>query len=640
MTGWWRRPRFVGLQAKFLWGTVLVITLVMAALIFLVEQRQRGTILEEVQRRGAVLARNLAATSSGPLLLYHYTALEQNVVHLAADDDVAYAILLDADGRVAAHSEAAGSVGTVAADLASRRAIAAEGQLVQEIAIGGKSYYDFAAPVVVDGRRWGTARVGLSKRRVEAQIAETRRGLALLAALILVAGAGTSALVARRIARPVRRLAEGAAALARGEWDQGIEPASSDEIGRLALAFNHMAAQLAQERRALEAAHAELRQRFVELSDLKRYTDDLLASLTSGIITVDLDGRVVTMNAAAEALTGCAVPRARGRPAAEAFAHLPELGQLLAETLASRTGGVIASVLPGRNAAPAVPVEITTAPLTGAEGRELGVVAALRDLSAERELEAQLRRSDRLAAVGTLAAGLAHEIKNPLTSLLTFTRQLARRGDDERFRQRFQSVVPRELERINRIVDDLLRLARPARLAVGPVHLTELLDQAVELYAEPLEAKRIAVVREYAPALPTAQADRGQLYQALVNLIANGLDAMGEGGTLTLRVGWAAPGEALRAPRRGQERRLQLEVEDTGTGIAPAEHANVFTPFFTTKPSGTGLGLAIAHKIVEDHGGALSFRSTPGRGTTFVVVLPLSASRAVESRRTEVRRVR
>jgi two-component system sensor histidine kinase HydH len=201
-------------------------------------------------------------------------------------------------------------------------------------------------------------------------------------------------------------------------------------------------------------------------------------------------------------------------------------------------------------------------------------------------------------------------------------------------------VVPRELERINRIVDDLLRLARPARLALGPVHLPELLDQGVELYAAELETKRIAVVREYAPALPTVQADQGQLYQALVNLIANGLDAMGEGGTLTLRAGWAA-GEGLGAPRRwSQERRLQLEVEDTGTGIAPAEHANVFNPFFTTKPSGTGLGLAIAHKIVEDHGGALSFRSTPGRGTTFVVVLPLGASHAVESRRPEVRRVR
>ena len=624
------RPRFVSLQTKFLAGTVLVIALVMAALIAMVEHRQRNNIVDEVQRRGAVLARNLAAISSGPLLLYHYTALEQNVVHLAEDDDVAYAIILDAEGRVAAHSEAAGSVGTVANDPASRRAVAADQPLVQEVAAGGESFYDFAVPIQVGGQRWGTTRVGLSRRRVEAQIAETRRSLAFLAAAILIAGGVTSFLVARRIARPVRQLAESTAAISRGDLDQRIEPATSDEIGRLALAFNHMAAQLAQERHALEAAHGELGQRFAELSDLKRYTDDILGSLTSGIVTADLEGRVVTLNAAAEALTGCTLTQARGRPAAEAFAHLPELGRLLAETLASRTGAVVTSVLPVRDTAPAVPVELTTAPLRGAGGRDLGVVAVLRDLSAERQLEAQLRRSDRLAAIGTLAAGLAHEIKNPLTSLLTFTRHLARRFDDERFRQRFQSVVPRELERINRIVEDLLRLARPTRLALTAVHLPELLDQAVELYGDRIEARRVAVVREYASALPAIRADRAHLYQVMVNLVANALDAMGEGGTLTLRAGWSAADPRRPPGRWGHERRLQVEVEDTGVGIPAAEHANVFNPFFTTKPAGTGLGLAVAYKLVEDHGGATSFRSAAGRGATFVVALPLDAGLAAE----------
>jgi two-component system sensor histidine kinase AtoS len=523
----------------------------------------------------------------------------------------------------------------------SRHAVAAEGPLVQEVVSGGESFYDFAVPIQVGGQRWGTVRVGLSKRRVEAQIAETRRELALLAALILVAGGATAFLVARRIARPVRRLAEGAAALSRGEWDQRIEAGPSDEIGRLAEAFNRMAAELARERRALEAAHEELGRRFAELADLKGYTDDILGSLTSGIVTADLEGRVVTLNGAAQRLTGVDPARAPGRRAREVFAHLPELPQVLEETLASRTAAIIASVLPGRDADPPVPVEVTTAPLRGADGRDLGVVAVVRDLSAERQLEEQLRRSDRLAAIGTLAAGLAHEIKNPLTSLLTFTRHLTRRFDDERFRQRFQSVVPRELERIDRIVEDLLRLSRPARLSLSQVHVPGLLEQVLELYASDAEAKQIAVVREFAPGLPTVQADRSQLYQALVNLVANAVEAMGEGGVLTVRAGWAAGVEPAGRPRhRGQERRLQIEVADTGAGIAPGEQSNVFNPFFTTKPAGTGLGLAIAHKIVEDHGGTITFRSTPGRGTTFVVVLPLAVGHSALARGTEARGVR
>ncbi|MGH7268588.1 MAG: two-component system sensor histidine kinase NtrB, partial [Candidatus Rokuibacteriota bacterium] len=251
-------------------------------------------------------------------------------------------------------------------------------------------------------------------------------------------------------------------------------------------------------------------------------------------------------------------------------------------------------------------------------------VALLRDLTLVRQLETRLRRSDRLAALGTLAAGFAHEIKNPLTSLLTFSRYLPRRFGDERFRQRFQSVVPRELERINGIVNGLLRLARPTRLSLAPVGLPELLEPALELYAEQLETKQITVVREYAPGLPRIQGDREHLYQALVNLVDNALEAMGEGGTLTLRTGWADEEPALASGGWRRERHVRLEVADTGSGIVPAQAPEVFNPFFTTKPAGTGLGLAVVHKIVEDHGGAVTFRSTPGSGTTFSIVLPLT----------------
>jgi two-component system sensor histidine kinase HydH len=139
------------------------------------------------------------------------------------------------------------------------------------------------------------------------------------------------------------------------------------------------------------------------------------------------------------------------------------------------------------------------------------------------------------------------------------------------------------------------------------------------------------VARRYAPGLPPVQADPEHLYQALVNLVANALDVMDEGGTLTLRTGWAEDAERTRPGERStQGHRVRVEIEDTGPGISASESANVFNPFFTTKPSGTGLGLAIAHKIVEDHGGAITFRSTPGRGTTFAVVLPLLAGGAAE----------
>lgn len=255
-------------------------------------------------------------------------------------------------------------------------------------------------------------------------------------------------------------------------------------------------------------------------------------------------------------------------------------------------------------------------------------VAYLRTELARQQLEEQLRRSERLAALGTLAAGLAHEIKNPLTSLLIFAQQLSRKFEDRRFRQNFETVVPRELERINRIVEGLLQLARPTRLNLEPVHVPDLLERALELYANQIETKRITVVREYVGGLPPIEADAEHLYRALVNLVANALDAMGEGGRLTLRAGWSDGADPFPAAQRGApNRRLKVEIEDTGKGIASSQATKIFNPFFTTKPGGTGLGLAIAHKVIEDHGGTISVRSTPGSGTTVSVRLPLSAER-------------
>ncbi len=617
--------RIASLRAKLLWGTILVITLVMTGVFVVVEHRQRVAIIDEFQRRGEVLARNLAAISYGPLLLYNYTALEQNVTRAAAEDDVRYALVLDADGKVAVHSGHPERVGSALEGAVPARAAAAGEPLIQEtVTPRGESIYDFAVPVLVEGRKWGTIRVGLSKQRMDAEIRKTRLELGALTLVTLLLGCGAAAVMARRIARPVQQLAEGAAALSRGEAAPRIEASTSDEIGRLAAAFNHMAVELAERRRALEEAHHELRRQFVELADLKSYTDNILGSLANGIVTVGLDGRVVTLNPAAELLTGFFKGEVSGRYCTESFAHTPVISDILMETLASRAPITGVNLTLRRRNGSSTPVEFSTAPLKGGEGKDLGVIGVFRDLTLVRRLESDLRRSDRLAALGTLAAGLAHEIKNPLTSLVTFSRHLERKFDDVHFRERFQSVVPHELERINAIVERLLELARPARMNVALVRLPGLLDRVAELYANQIEAQQIEVVREYARDVPPIQADQEGLYRVFVNLVANALDAMPAGGSLTLRAGWSEGGRPLTLWRgRPPDRRVRIEVEDTGDGIPASESDRIFNPFYTTKEGGTGIGLALAHKIVEDHGGTINFRSGRSPGTVFTVVLPL-----------------
>jgi len=617
-----RRWRVHSLRARLLWATLLVVAVLMAGVLLVVEWHQRSAIIVEVERRGEVLARTLAAMSYGPFLFYNFTALEQNVARAASEDDVVYAIALDAEGRVAAHSRNPERVGDILAGDVDRAAVSAPGPITQHtVNARQEAIYDFAAPVFVNGARWGTVRVGLSKHRMEAQIRRTRLELAGLTIVTMLAAACAAAVIARRISKPVQQLAEGAAALARGEWNQRIEPTTDDEIGRLATAFNHMVAELAQQRVDLEDANTELRRGFEQLADLKTYTDNILASLTSGIVTVDLDGRVVTLNPAAELMTGFFVGEVRGRYCTEVFAHTPDLAELLMETLANRVLVAGVRVTLRRRNGRVVPVELSAAPLRGGEGKELGVIGVFRDLTKVQQLEDRLRRSDRLAAIGELAAGLAHEIKNPLTSLLTFSRHLSRRFEDPEFRQKFLSVVPRELERINNIVEGLLELARPAPLTFKPLRLPALLERVLELYGDRLEAQSVRVTRDWRRDVPAVWADQEALYRALVNLVTNALDAMPRGGSLALRVGWSE-GELLGGPRAGG-RRVAIEVEDSGMGIAAADLDRVFNPFFSTKEGGTGLGLALTQKIVEDHGGSIDVRSVPGAGALFRIVLPL-----------------
>ena len=346
-----------------------------------------------------------------------------------------------------------------------------------------------------------------------------------------------------------------------------------------------------------------------------------------------LEGRVVTLNPAAELLTGYFAGEASGRYCTEVFGQTPEIGEILMETLTSRAPiGNVPLTLRRRNGS-AAPVELSTAPLKGGDGKDLGAVGILRDLTVVRELESQLRRSDRLAALGTLAAGLAHEIKNPLTSLRTFIRRVSTKFDDEYFRERFQSVVPAELDRINHIVERLLELARPPRLSFSLVRLPPLLERIVKVHEDELEASGITVLREFAHDVPPIQADAEALHRALVNLIVNAVEAMPEGGRLTLRLGWSDGGAPPARVRRAFNRRVKIEVQDSGAGIPDSAADRIFNPFFTTKNTGTGLGLAITHKIVQDHEGSIDFRSVAGGGTTFRIVLPLVPDLSLTTKR-------
>jgi signal transduction histidine kinase len=233
----------------------------------------------------------------------------------------------------------------------------------------------------------------------------------------------------------------------------------------------------------------------------------------------------------------------------------------------------------------------------------------------------RLTRAERLAALGELAASLAHEIKNPLAGIAGAIGVMADELPASDPRREIMLEILDQVQRLNKTVQDLLTFARPARPALVPCDVHQILDRVLLLLAEDPSAKAVRVARAYRPGLPRVTADPKQLGQVFLNLLLNAVQAMPKGGqvTLTTRLLKAeGAGESLPA-----DAAVEVSVADTGRGIPPGQLGEVFTPFFTTKSRGTGLGLAICRRIIEDHGGTIRVESTLGEGTTFRVQLPL-----------------
>jgi PAS domain S-box-containing protein len=352
----------------------------------------------------------------------------------------------------------------------------------------------------------------------------------------------------------------------------------------------------------------------------------VLAGLPDAVIAVDPELRIVFWNAAAEALTARSTRRAEGRLLKDVFPADASIVRRLAETLATGESRSEAEALLERTDRREVPVSLVTAALFAKDGTVGGAVAVLRDLSRIRQLEAEVRRGETLAAAGRMAVGLAHEIRNPLGAIRGAVQLLARELAGQPRLTEYTSVLTSEVDRVNRIIEMLLNLARPAPVRPVPLNLHQLLERVALLTEERARAGRVTVVRRYDPSLPPILGDEDRLVQVFHNLIGNAMDAMGEGGTLTLatRVSLDPLFGRMDVGGGGPRTMVEAQVIDEGTGIPVAARARIFDPFFTTKDRGLGLGLAICHQILEQHRGAIHVESAEGRGTTVTCFLPVA----------------
>jgi PAS domain S-box-containing protein len=392
---------------------------------------------------------------------------------------------------------------------------------------------------------------------------------------------------------------------AQGNLDTAIDIRTGDEIEELSRNFNHMIGQIRLQR-------TELEKRLREITSWKSYTDNILASMTNGLITVDLEGRIVTLNGMAERILGRTREEMEGRLSEQAFDLHSPLGQTMTETL-FREKAIFHSEMELKKGEGSLWLMISTSLLTDGAGKKIGALAVFQDTTEIKALEEKLRQADRLAALGTVSAGLAHEIKNPLSAVKTFVQLLPKKSQNPTFLEKFNITVPREIDRINQLVEDLLELTRSRKRPWAPVNVNPLLLQITELHGEEMKKKEITFESHLEPNLPSVQGDPDSLYRAFSNIVINSIQAMPNGGVLKV-FSEADPVPAM----------VKITFRDSGVGMDEKTTKNLFNPFFTTKDKGVGLGMALTHKIIEDHRGTIEVLSEPGKGSTFTVRLPVT----------------
>jgi len=363
-------------------------------------------------------------------------------------------------------------------------------------------------------------------------------------------------------------------------------------------------------------------QLFTEVENARIYNETLLENLTTGVIAAGADERVTVFNNEAGQITGVNPDDVIDH----SVDRLPAgLRQILCETLLTgnrQENSELVLPLGDHNAV----VRASSSIFHGQEGEMLGALVVLTDITTLKRLELQIRRSDRLASIGTLSAGMAHEIKNPLVSIKTFAQLLPERYQDSDFRETFSNLIGHEIDRIDSLVNQLLRFARPAKPVLRPMHVHEALEKSLQLVGHRLYQKEIKLTRYWDADIDTIRADADQLEQVFLNFFLNAMEAMKLGGELSVGTEIHAGSEwvaAISGANGDSHEVLRITIRDDGEGIRKEDIPHVFDPFFTTKDYGTGLGLSVVHGIIQEHGGQIEVESELKKGTAFHILLPL-----------------
>lgn len=379
---------------------------------------------------------------------------------------------------------------------------------------------------------------------------------------------------------------------------------------------------MAENRMCLPFLISSLEEGMKELARLKDYSEKVLRSIAEGIVVIDSRCHVTSLSDPRGLLTRPEREGFTGRPFFEAFSHLDsdEVRAAIERTVVHGQTSTVAGIRYQADGS-WLTVDMKVYPLRDGDSNDYGAVIVCEDVTEKRKLEAQLIARDKLASIGRLAAGVAHEINNPLSLISGYTELLRREVSDKPGAARHLEVMAEEVERMARIVRNLLDFSRPIPASVSNCSINKIIERVLGLVEGQLSVKGVRLVTDLAEELEV-RADQRELEQVFLNIVINAIQAMSRGGILTVRTGsFREKGENGSGSESPSDRIVWTEISDTGCGIPEENLGRIFEPFFTTKEvgEGTGLGLSVSYGIIKKYGGTIEVCSEPGKGTTFLI---------------------
>ena len=644
----------LSIRVKQIVGVTAIVGMAVVALSVLYTNRLANVVLKESLSRGQLLSKAIFHRAAGIVTgdVDPYAALRDDpglrsiLESSIYGDNISFAAIVDTSGRVIVHSNRAMAGRTLAerTDLAALIDDTALNKLRMIFAGDGQTL-EVREPLKRGDEDFGSIRIGVSTLLMRSQLRELLSGAGLTAAAALAVAVFVAGIFAQLLLRPIHVLRSGLTRLGQGEFGVTLDLPAGDEFGELGDFFNTVSQQLSADRSLLAGQKANLQSAVEHLED--------------AVALFNPSGELLFSNPAMQhTLPGDAI----GRVLDGLLPNGHPYRTLVEETLATRKsrgpiqvqGHITEPVhVPGRSSTAAVAVQakpdvrhgddelVMTHAIAGTGGELVGVLLVSRNLAHLSRMQSTLAYSRKLVALGRLTAGIAHEVKNPLNAMMIHLELLRTkiRGTVAAALQpepvaaaggtlglggsritplpaavqgalEHVEIIESEIRRLDEVVQGFLKFTRPEDLRLQPVRVAALFDEILPIIETEANKHGVKLTTDVPSSTPTVNGDAAMLRQAFLNLAINACQAMPQGGSLRLVAG------------PGSRQRVEVRIEDTGVGIAPEHLSRIFDLYFTTKEKGTGIGLSMVYRIIQMHDGEIEVQSTPGRGTTFRVLLP------------------